>query len=1518
MQGRFTCCATINTLNPHCVLKFTTSELVLGVYYIPRLLDTVAMVPPSQPTGPGADAEIDASAGSASPGPAHLRPSRSLSLPTDGDWLSPHLCQLRALLEVFPAVPADIQARIRIGGSRNPPRPGQVGIRCIYCSSLPLERRVRGSESFPSCLKNVHQSIRNFQRHHYDACRLIPPAARAVIDGLRSQGVSQSRPGSVAYWPRSCAEQLHMVDGADGGIYFAAGQLPGPAAENVAAAPGVAGAETCAGMVGPGMPPWPAGGGASVTLEGPAYPITPLTLSAPSYPPVLSSLAISSPASEEPYSVAPAPAAGRRDALIGLVRTSLGIAEKMHRLHHAGVAAAPERGLGRPSGSERGDPIERLAGAVNRASVRLDVVNRAAGLAEVIGRTSKCVPAAAGGFLAGARIRDDLGLFGRALYGFLTNGELSPDETDVESQYDRDRSTKRRRSSADRFRLLDELHSHGVPSLLATLVGNLLDAGNLASPSRYHDAEELEEDLRLMCGDPSRYLFDLPGGGGGDPATGFLAGGVPGRLYGREDQIAVLLQALKRAAGTNPDGAGRRCQVVFVRGYSGAGKSVLVDQLRGPVADCFGHFVSGKFDLRGQVQPMQVVFQAFDGYCKSVLEGDADVLEQTRADVGASLGSHANVLTGVIPNLSHLVQDYSAPNFSSTGSDAVQRLLHHFRALVRTIASPHHPIVFFLDDLQWSDRSTLEMLCFILTDMTIRSILFIGSYRENGVGPAHPLHSFRSGIEAAGIVCRDVKLANLTRESVNDLVCDSFRLLPRLTFSLSDIVHSKTGGNPLFLVQFLRSLHDEKLVQYSTESRCWKWDTEAIASKDVPDDVVGLMLGKMRKLDADVQWILKVAACFGSGCDSDLLYLLGKDPDALSVSLKLDVATREGLLSRTSKSENQYKFGHDQIASAAYTLIPPEERAEMHLTIGRQLFARIPEAKLDNYIFIVADQMSRGSSNLCDHAECIQVAGLCLRACEKAASLSAYQTALTHALQASDLLQENDWETNYELTLKIYVKIADAQQVTGNSEAAIATLSNIFSKCRSFDDKVDAYAILLNSLGAQGELKQAMEESVRVLKILGEEVPEKPSLINIMPDVWSTRLLLEKSNHMDIVSKKEMSDRQKLASMKMLYKIMYHAYQADQQLFMMFALRMIQHSLVYGPTKESSAAFAGFSIFNHSVGRHDDARALSKAAVALMERFQDENVSTATTIALYSSVYSFYEPLDACATKCRDGYEMGMASGEISWGLAGGHMEILISSQCGTPLARVYETGQRYVQEMKDRNDFYLERLTVPVLQFMLNLLGESPDDPTLLSGSAMDQEDIMQRSSERNLINVKSLICVLRLRLAFIFGKYEIAAELAEWRLDVSKTRPLRGATYVNELWFTGLTAVAMFKKKKDPSKWRKVATQALKKLFQWTEMSQWNFQHKYELLRAEILCYIHDDPNAALSSYENAIKLAGQHRFVNDQAVAYECAGGFFAATCAPKAAADYFMKAQQSYSEWGATSKVQQLIHKRTNTD
>ena len=263
-------------------------------------------------------------------------------------------------------------------------------------------------------------------------------------------------------------------------------------------------------------------------------------------------------------------------------------------------------------------------------------------------------------------------------------------------------------------------------------------------------------------------------------------------------------------------------------------------------------------------------------------------------------------------------------------------------------------------------------------------------------------------------------------------------------------------------------------------------------------------------------------------------------------------------------------------------------------------------------------------------------------------------------------------------------------------------------------------------------------------------------------------------------------------------------------------------------------------------------------------------------------------------------------------------MEVLISSQCGTPLARVYETGQRYVQEMKDKNDFYLECLTVPVLQFMLNLLGESPEDPTLLSGSAMDQEDIMQRSSERNLINVKSLICVLRLRLAFIFGKYEIAAELAEWRLDVSKTRPLRGATYVNELWFTGLTAVAMFKKKKDPSKWRKVATQALKKLFQWTEMSQWNFQHKYELLRAEILCYIHDDPNAALSSYENAIKLAGQHRFVNDQAVAYECAGGFFAATCAPKAAADYFMRAQQSYSEWGATSKVQQLIHKRTNTD
>ena len=1141
------------------------------------------------------------------------------------------------------------------------------------------------------------------------------------------------------------------------------------------------------------------------------------------------------------------------------------------------------------------------------------------------GANNKCSQVQSSDSLSGILVRKDLALFGRLLFFHLAgedpttfvNDTTTTSHGSESGDGKEERAPKLERTASQDSTTRTKLRDISLPVSLCIVIENLLQAeDNDDSPYRYHGADELHDDLRCMLAQPNQYLFDAKGRG----QTGQLI--FPwGQIYGREEEIASLMQSFDRTIIAGEKGS----HVVFLSGFSGVGKTMMIEQLRIPLAARSGRFISGKFDKLRQKQPLSVIFTAVDDFCKDVLSGEEAVLNQIRLDLQESLGlSTISVLEELIPNLRALIDTNLPPSSPIGGMEALNRMVYAFRALIRSLATPSHPVVLFLDDLQWADAAALELISSIVSDQLLSSLLFVGSYRANEVEnePDHPFHTAKQAIEAAEIATKTIRLENLSRDNVNSLICDTLRLLPRYAASLSDAVYTKTGGNPMFTVQFIRTLWDENLLKYSAELRQWTWDEAVIKEKEVAENVAELLSAKMRKFDERIQWLLKIASCFGCRFDSSLISALDTESDEMDTGILLDTCLSEGLLCRLSKSERfsgQYRFSHDSIQQAAYSLIPVLERAGVHLSIGRTLQEKSEmTGNLESILFVVVDQLSRGADLITDPEEKIKFAWLCLQAGEKAMAASTFVPASLYLLQGSAMLCENNWEAHYELSLRTFVACAQAQYVIGEHDGALIALSRVFAHAKNFEDQLDSYCTLLNCLGAQGKLTEAVSRSLDVLARLGETMPAEPTQADIMKEFGAVKSLLSETSPAKIVSMPEMADKAKLAAMKLCYYLTYHAFQGHQQLLAVILPRMIQMSLKYGMTPMSAVAFGGFGTFSAAFGKYEEAVGFARISTALLDRYSDRPVYLARVYAtIQSSIYSFTEPIQSTVPALNKGYTIGMANGDINACLSCLSMKHLLQIQSGSfELGTLVNEISGSIQEMrKHSGEGLMLSMTLPTYQAALNLSVEANEDLTLLSGSAMNQEELLQRARELGQTNVESFIIFFRMWLGYIFGRYELAAEMAEQRREISKVRPLRGGSYVSEIFYSGLIAVEMAKRN-DPGEWEEIIAESIATFTSWTATCEANFRHKLRLLEAENLYYLCNDGDGATVAFRDAIALAGETGFINDQALASERAGIFYTAIGDSSTASQHFQNAHTHYLAWGATNKANDVLTRHLN--
>jgi serine/threonine protein kinase len=492
-----------------------------------------------------------------------------------------------------------------------------------------------------------------------------------------------------------------------------------------------------------------------------------------------------------------------------------------------------------------------------------------------------------------------------------------------------------------------------VPAPLSAIIMKLLAK---TPEERYQTVSGLEHDLRrcLAAWEAQGAMEDFPLGKHDTPDRLL----IPEKLYGREREIETLLAAFERVVNSGAP------ELVLVSGYSGIGKSSVVNELHKELAPPRGLFASGKFDQYRRDIPYATLAQGFQNLIRPLLGKSDTELAGWRDALQEALGPNARLIVDLVPEVKLIIGE-PPPVPELPPQDAQRRFQLVFRRFLAVFAQPDHPLVLFLDDMQWLDAATLDVLADLLTQGDVRHLLLISAYRENEVDATHPLRRRFEAIRHAGARVQEMVLAPLTQDDLERLLADALHCDPARATPLAQLVHAKTAGNPFFLIQFLHTLADERLLMFDHEQARWAWDPERIHAKGYTDNVVELMLGKLGRLPVETQMVLQQLACLGNIAEVGLLSIvLGTSEEQVHAALW--EAVRLELVERL---DSAYKFAHDRVQEAAYSLIAEESRAETHLRIGRLLVAYTPREKREEYIFEIVTQLNRGVMLITDPGE---------------------------------------------------------------------------------------------------------------------------------------------------------------------------------------------------------------------------------------------------------------------------------------------------------------------------------------------------------------------------------------------------------------------------------------------------------------------------------------------------------------------------------------------------------------------
>jgi predicted ATPase len=830
----------------------------------------------------------------------------------------------------------------------------------------------------------------------------------------------------------------------------------------------------------------------------------------------------------------------------------------------------------------------------------------------------------------------------------------------------------------------------GIPRQIAAIIMKLLAK---TAEERYQTAAGVEADLRTCLEQwQARRGIDPFPLGTHDVPNRLL---IPEKLYGRQPEIDTLLAALDRVVAHGTP------ELVLVSGYSGIGKSSVVHELHKVLVPPRGIFISGKFDQYKRDIPYATLAQAFQSLVRQILGKSEAEMGYWRDALREALGPNGQLIVTLIPE-TELIIGKQPPVPDLPPQDAQSRFQLVFRRFLGVFARPDHPLALFLDDLQWLDTATLELLEHLVTEAEVGHLLLVGAYRDNEVSASHPLMRTLETIRRAGAVVEEIVLAPLVLDDVGRLVADALHCEGERAQPLARLVHEKTGGNPFFAIQFFTALAEEGLLTFDARASSWQWDIDRIRDKGFTDNVVDLMAGKLNRLPDATQEAIKQLACLGNVAEVATLTLVQEESEAV-VHAALWEAVRTGLV---FQRDGAYIFVHDRVQEAAYALIPEERRAGVHLRIGRVLVTSMDADKIAEKIFDVVNQLNRGATLLSDPHEKERVAELNLRAGRKAKASTAYASACLYLAAGMDLLGGLAWERHYGLAFDLWLERAECEYLTGQFATTEGLIVELLERAASNIDKAAAYRLKILLHIMRAEYRQAVDSGLECLRLFGIAMPAHPTQEEIQVEYEKMWQNLGERSIESLIDLSLMTDREKRAIMRVLTELVTPAYFTDNNLFYVLVYHMVNTSLQYGTTDASTHAYAWLAVVLGPVlHRYREGYRFAKLACSLVERYGFLGAKAKTYLSM-EMVLLWTHPIETAIDFLRLTYRAGIETGDLSFACYScDHLVTDLLLQ-GVHLDEVWSESQKGLEfvrkvKFKDAADTIISQQ-----QFILNMRG--------------------------------------------------------------------------------------------------------------------------------------------------------------------------------------------------------------------
>ena len=1033
-----------------------------------------------------------------------------------------------------------------------------------------------------------------------------------------------------------------------------------------------------------------------------------------------------------------------------------------------------------------------------------------------------------------------------------------------------------------------------VPIVVCRIVMKLLAK---TAEERYQTAAGVEQDLRRCLADWQRvgriddFVLDEYG------TRGRLM--IPERLYGREREVETLVATFARILESGTP------ELVLVSGYSGIGKSSVVNELHRILVPPRGLFASGKFDQYKRDVPYSTLIQAFQGLVRMLLGKSDTELASWRAALVEALSPNAALMSDLIPELKLVIGELP-PVPELEPQQAKQRFLQVFRRFIGVFAQAEHPLALFLDDLQWLDAATLDLLADLTTHPDMRYLMLIGAYRDNEVDATHPLTARLQAVRDAGAKVEEIRLAPLTRAHVGNLIADALHCAPESIESLAHLMRDRTGGNPFFVIQFLRALAEGNLLTFERDARQWRWDTERIRASDYTDNVVDLMAGKLIRLPPATQRALQQLACLGNVVDIATLSAVLDVPEA-QVHAVLWEAVRQEVAVRL---DDAYAFVHDRIHEAAYSLIPQAARAEAHLRIGRLLVGQIPEEKREEAIFEIVGQLNRGAVLTTERDEREQLAAFNLLAGQRAKASTAYTSALAYFIMGAGLLSDDCWQRRHDLIFTLELNRAECEFLTGHPLAAEARLAAL-SRCAVTTREralvacwqMDVYVVLDQS-------DNAVAVGLAFLRHVDIEWTPHPDEAEVRREYERIGTLLGNRSIKALIDLPAMENAHAVATVDVLVKLIPPALLMDGKLGCLTICKAVSLSLEHGNGDASCVAYSYLpKVAGRRFGDYHVGSQFGLLGCKLVERRGLVRYEARTYHSLANFVARWIRPVRACAAELRRIFDLANRTGDLQFGAYARAHLVSTLLLIGEPLAEVQreaEAGLAYARKVRFGQVIHFIEGQIALIR---TLRGMTP-----VFGS-FDDGQFSEAHTERVLSkpSLSLAACyywVRKLQARYLAGDHE-AAMAAAWEAE-RLLWILHSFIEEAEYHFFAALARAGWCRS-HPVEQLPQHLHALTvhhdQLRVWAELCPENFAGHTALVGAEI-ARIKGRVVDAEMLYEQAIRAAQQSGFAHVEALSNELASRFYAARGLASIARTYMQDAHYGYLRWGANRKVRQL--------